>query len=170
MGARGAGVTWPLSRTQGIYDWARDKDDRARDKDEQTGLRENAHLRRGGGGRHEGYLEACGITSGHLSSDFDIACHLTKSPRPKSVTCLQAESRVWDTTNTWAPSRTLRICGVPAVRVVALAVLEKNEHYSVWIATPSKVASTENSTSDNQQQQGSGLVLSEYHGNSLGSH
>ena len=56
----------------------------------------------GGGGRHEGYLEACGITSGHLSSDFDIACHLTKSPGPKSVTCLQAESRVWDTTNTWA--------------------------------------------------------------------
>ena len=46
MGARGAGVTWPLSRTQGIYDWARDKDDRARDKDEQTGLRENAHLHR----------------------------------------------------------------------------------------------------------------------------
>ena len=46
-GARGAGVTWPLSRTQGIYDWARDKDDRARDKDEQTGLRENAHLHRG---------------------------------------------------------------------------------------------------------------------------
>ena len=56
------------------------------------------------------------------------------------------------------------------MRVVALAVLEKNEHYSVWIATPSKVASTENSTSDNQQQQGLGLVLSEYHGNSLGSH
>ena len=48
MGARGAGVTWPLSRTQGIYDWARDKDDRARDKDEQTGLRENAHLHREG--------------------------------------------------------------------------------------------------------------------------
>ena len=124
----------------------------------------------GGGGRHEGYLEACGITSGHLSSDFDIACHLTKSPGPKSVTCLQAESRVWDTTNTWGPSRTLRICGVPAVRVMALAVFEKNEHYSVWIATPSKAASTENSTSDNQQQQGSGLVLCEYHGNSLGSH
>ena len=103
MGARGAGVTWPLSRTQGIYDWARDKDDRARDKDEQTGLRENAHLHRGGG-RHEGYLVACGITSGHLSCDFDISCHLTKSPRPTSVTCLQPDSgdgtELWDTKNT----------------------------------------------------------------------
>ena len=46
-GSRGWGYLASLSRTQGIYDWARDKDDRARDKDEQTGLRENAHLHRG---------------------------------------------------------------------------------------------------------------------------
>ena len=53
---------------------------------------------------HEGYLLACGITSGHLSWDSDISCHLTKSPRPTSVTCLQPDSgdgtELWDTKNT----------------------------------------------------------------------
>ena len=64
-----------------------------------------AHLQIPAGRPHEGYLAACGITSGHLSCDFDISCHLTKSPRPTSVTCLQPDpgedgTELWDTRNT----------------------------------------------------------------------
>ena len=38
-----------------------------------------------------------------ISCDFDISCHLTKSPRPTSVTCLQPDTQAMGLLSFWTP-------------------------------------------------------------------